>query len=239
MNVLILAAGVGRRLHPLTEQMPKPLLSVGQNTLLGHQLEALADAGVRTEAITLVGGHGYERLVAWAPAGVRTVFNPKYDSWNNIYSITLGELSNGSTLLVNGDGLYHPSIFRRALAHPAPDFLVTDTQKTLGAEEMKARFEDGALVALAKSLPIEQADGEYIGISRFSAPTFQRIRDVAAELVAQGETDCWYESAILQVANERRIEMLDIGGMPWTEVDDPRDLAHATALAAQPGMGGS
>jgi choline kinase len=133
---------------------------------------------------------------------------------------------------VNGDGLYHPRIFALALSHAEDDFLVLDTRKVLGDEEMKVRYRDGALAAIAKTLPAGASDGEYIGMARFAEETFRRVREVAAEMVAQGETGSWYESAIGRVAAERRIGMLDTGGLPWTEVDDHDDLAEAAALAA-------
>ncbi len=73
MNVLILAAGVGKRLYPLTKTLPKVLLDAAGKTLLAHQLDALFSAGVRAADITLVGGHGYDYLTRGLPEGVRTL----------------------------------------------------------------------------------------------------------------------------------------------------------------------
>ena len=238
LNVMILAAGVGRRLFPLTEMMPKALLSVGGSTLLDRQLNALIAAGVERERVTVIGGHAYDRLVEALPAGVEAVFNDKYEEWNNIFSITLGQLRTGPTMVVNCDGLYHPEIFARAVNHHAEDFLVLDTVKRLGAEEMKVQYENGALVKIAKSLSPQDALGEYIGIARFSHETFLRVRQAASEMIESGETDRWYESAIERVAQKHRIGLVDIGGLPWTEVDDKHDFARAVTLAATNGVFG-
>jgi choline kinase len=232
---MILAAGVGRRLHPLTETLPKPLLNVGARTLLERQLDSLLAAGVTARDITLVGGHGYQHLLSRLPKGAKAVYNPNYEAWNNIYSITLGELGTGSTLVVNGDGLYHPQIFAMALERAHEDFLVLDTRKDLGDEEMKAAYVDGALMTLSKELSPDEAAGEYIGIARFTEATFRRVRQVAGDMVSWGDTDCWYESAIERVARERRIGMLDIGELPWTEIDDKNDLDAAATLASRNG----
>ncbi len=163
---------------------------------------------------------------------MRTIYNERYQAWNNIYSITLGELGNGSTLLVNGDGLYHRQIFAQAIAHGEEDFLVVDSRVDLGDEQMKVRYEGEQVAEISKEIPQAQAAGEYIGIARFQAPTFSRIRQVAAEMIEVGQTDYWYESAIERVARERRIGSLDIAGLPWVEVDDPDDLRKAAVMAA-------
>lgn len=236
MNVLILAAGMGSRLYPLTKTLPKSLLSAGGKTLLAHQLDALHSVGIQTADITLVGGHGYDHLTRHLPAGVKTVYNQRYRSWNNIYSITLGELGNGSTMLVNGDGLYDREIFALAVTHGEEDFLVMDSRRALADEQMKVRYEDDQLAEISKGVSPAEAAGEYVGIARFQAPTFSRIRQVAADMIALGQTDCWYESAIEHVARERPIGSLDIAGHPWIEVDDPDDLRKAAAMASRDGF---
>ncbi len=135
-------------------------------------------------------------------------------------------------MVVNGDGLYHREIFAQALTHGEEDFLVVDTRVALGDEQMKVRCEGDQVAEISKEIPRGQAAGEYIGIARFQAPTFSRIRQVAADMIERGQTDYWYESAIERVAQERRIGSLDIAGLPWIEVDDPDDLRKAAAMAA-------
>lgn len=237
MNVMILAAGRGRRLDPITNDLPKALVDVGGKTILERQVESLTRAGIDPSRITVVGGHAYDQLLRRAPESARIIRNRRYLRWDNIYSITLGEPAIAPTLLINGDGLYHPDLFARTVLHAAPNFLVVDTGRQLGHEEMKVRYEEGRLRAIRKGMPVEDAHGEYVGIARFDRPTWRRIREVARKMIAEGFWDCWYESAIERVAAERAITMLDTNGLPWVEIDDPDDLERANALASnRPGF---
>ena len=52
---MILAAGYGKRLRPLTDHTPKPLISIGGKPMIVHHLEKLAEAGIREVVINL--GH--------------------------------------------------------------------------------------------------------------------------------------------------------------------------------------
>lgn len=232
MNVMILAAGRGRRLGPLTNDLPKALVDVGGRTILERQIESLSRAGIDPSGITVIGGHAYKQLLRHAPENAKVIRNRRYLRWDNIYSITLGEPPTAPTLLINGDGIYHPDLFSRAVSHDARNFLVVDTRRQLGHEEMKVRYEQGRLRAIRKGMPVEDAHGEYIGIARFDGPTWRRIREVARGMITEGYWDCWYESAIERVAAERPISMLDTDGLPWIEIDDLDDLERANAMAS-------
>ncbi|MBQ9229560.1 MAG: NTP transferase domain-containing protein [Prevotella sp.] len=86
MNAIILAAGMGTRLRPLTNNIPKCLVKVKGTPIVERQLQFLKDVGIND--ITMVSGYQANKLsYLHEKYGVDIVFNEKYDSCNNVYSI--------------------------------------------------------------------------------------------------------------------------------------------------------
>ena len=122
-RAVILSAGQGSRLLPLTEDLPKCLLDLEGRSMLEWQLRALAAVGV-PEAVVITGfrSEKVEAVVEQiAPRGlrVRTLFNPFYKVADNLASCWMarGEL-RGNCLLINGDTLFEPAIARRLIEAP-------------------------------------------------------------------------------------------------------------------------
>ena len=147
---MVLAAGAGRRLESLTEDLPKTLLPVdGDRTILDIALGNLRRAGMET--VVVVTGYAAERIEERREAleqrhevAVETVFNPKAEEWNNCYSLWCArEHFARGVLLCNGDTVHPPEVEERLLAGRghAELVLALDDAKTLGEEEMKVLLE--------------------------------------------------------------------------------------------------
>src|SRR4051794_11693849 len=143
---MVLAAGAGRRLESLTEDLPKTLLPVdGDRTILDIALGNLGRAGL--EEVVVVTGYAAERVAERQVAlearhGVRLalIFNPKAEEWNNAYSLWCArERFAEGVLLCNGDTVHPPEVEARLLAARGRGDLVLalDDAKPLGHEEMK------------------------------------------------------------------------------------------------------
>lgn len=230
-TVLVLAAGRGNRLAPLTDESPKCLLPVGKTSALELLFGTLEHSAV--SEVVLVVGHAHERIAAFLSARrhripVEQIFNPRYDSANNIYSVHVArERCRAGFLLVNSDVLCHPEILRSALGDPRGSFLVVDPATPPRAEAMKVRYEGGRLAAITKDLAAETADGEYIGVARFDAEGAAALFSDVAHLLALGRTGEWYEAAIALAARRVPVGMVSTGSLPWIEIDDPADLQRA------------
>src|SRR5215212_7512623 len=183
---MVLAAGAGRRLESLTEDLPKTLLPVdGDRTILDIALGNLARAGL--ERVVVVTGYAADRIAERQAAlerrhGVKLelVFNPKAEEWNNAYSLWCARdsLTDGA-VLVNGDTVHPASIEERVLEARGPDLvLAVDDQKTLGEEEMKLHLTaDGFMDRINKSLDPATAQGEYIGVTLIEPEAAERLAD--------------------------------------------------------------
>ena len=237
---LILAAGAGRRLAPLTDDRPKPMVEIDGTPILGPMLESLHAAGFRDVAI--VTGHRADLIDAFLDGHptemrIRRVMNPDYATTNTVgsFAVASGLLVDGFCLL-NGDLVFDPSILVDVAAAGPGVHLVTDLDEPLGDEEMKVQLDaDGFIRHVSKRLPVASGMGEFTGISRFDAAGAAVMIDAARQMVADGQGDRYYEDAFNLVAGSLRARVLSTAGRAWTEIDDLADYERAVRVARSVG----
>lgn len=239
MKAVILAAGLGRRLESVTGGLPKCMVPVGGVPLIDRMIERVAEAGI--DQVIVVTGHRAGDVDAHlaaashplARAAVR-VHNPRYAEWGNFYSLLVAEQAVGGDGFVklDGDVLMDGQLLPRLLAAPGPGALAIDARGGLGAEEMKARVDEGGrIVELNKRMDPARALGEFVGIERIDAELAPRVWRQLADLIDRGETDEYYERAYeLLMQAGVRFSVADVSSVTWCEIDDAGDLAAAEAL---------
>ena len=135
MRALILAAGIGSRLHPLTNNLPKCLVNAGEKPLIQHQIDALHSCGV--EDIVLVIGYQAPQVREHLGTCVRYVENDQFRTTNSLYSLYLArEELDTDLFLFNCDILFHDSVLRRMLDSPFANVVAVDSRTELTANEM-------------------------------------------------------------------------------------------------------
>jgi choline kinase len=233
MKAIILAAGEGRRLHPLTLDKPKAMLEVEGRALIDRALQALRGAMIRDEEIIILSGHGSEKLRAAAPRCI-FIHNERFASTNNIYSLFLAgsELAEEEFMLLNSDVLFAPELIKDMLVSQRENVLLIDDVKPLAEEDMKVMANgEGRITAIAKTLDPRESTGEYIGLARFGAEFSQAFFKRMYEMIQAGQTDVWYENAIAEILGDQPIYLLSTQGLPWIEIDTHEDLARAAEIA--------
>ena len=238
-KAIILSAGQGKRLSPLTDTRPKCLVELSGRTVLHWQLHHLRQAGI-TEVVVVTGfaAETVEAEIAGLDLPgmtVRTLFNPFFGLTDNLATCWLarGEMV-GDFLLLNGDTLFEPAIAERLIAAPSAPITVTIDRKAAGydADDMKVLTEGLSLRSIGKT--IEAYDAESIGFLRFNpegAALFTKI--VEAALRTPEGLKRWYLSVINQVAQDHDVvRVQSIEGLDWAEMDFPEDLPRNRELAA-------
>lgn len=221
-HAVILAAGLGRRLQPLTDDRPKTLLEVGEKPILGHIFDALAENGY--DYVTMVVGFEAEQIREYCQSfsefSFTFVHNEDYASTNNLYSLWLARnrLGDGFTL-INADTVFPPTVLQR-LTEANGSALVVDKEKDLGSEEMAVDIDGGELVDIGKELA---GDGEYIGVAKFDSEDASRLVEYLDAFIEDGRTGEWYEHAFQSLFEDVEIGYVDVTG-EWIEIDDADDL---------------
>ena len=237
---MVLAAGAGNRLKPLTDDLPKTLLEVADDTtILDIALANLAAVGME-EAVIVTGfaDHQIEnRLVALRRRHglrLRTVFNQRALEWNNAYSLWLGrEFFAEGVLLCNGDTVHPVSVERSLLDARGPQLLLAvDQVKSLAEEEMKVILDDdGAVQRINKAIDPATAAGEYIGVTLIEPAVGDALAE-ALEAVWRRDTSLYYEDGYQELVDRgERVSVAPIGDLKWVEVDNHADLARAREIA--------
>lgn len=239
-QAVILAAGSGTRLRPLTEETPKCLLDVGGHTILGRQLERIAAAGIRRAVIVT----GYladrveEHLRRHPPAlEVTLAPNPDYATTGNCMSVLAarGRVDGRGVVICDGDVVLTGDCLSRLMQHPSSCGLLLDVETKLGDEEMKAQLDEkGYVRRLSKQIAPADAAGESIGIQKVSGPALPILWATLDAMRDGGDTGGYYEDAFQRMMQAGvTFQTVPIGHHEWTEIDDLADLEDARARFAR------
>jgi choline kinase len=225
-RAILLAAGKGGRLHPLTKDRPKALLKVGDKTIIEHQIAFLRAAGISYVAI--VTGHGEEIVKRTCGDHIAYIRNALYDRTNSLYSLWLArDFGVNGCLIFNSDVLFHPHMLRALLDSPHEDCLVIDFRKELGEEEMKVVTHRGKITQISKNIPPGAAEGENVGMIKLGAKGARLVFAVAEECAKQGQWNFWVPFAIESLLKRHPFYAVPTDGLPWIEIDYVHDLERA------------
>ena len=237
VKAVILAAGMGSRLAPLTNDRPKPMVEVAGRPLVLRALDRLAAVGISGKDVIVVTGYREDVLHARLAAegyDVTLVTNPRYSDWNSFYSLLVAREAVGDEafLSLEGDVLFDGEVLPRLLAAPGVAQLAVELRERCDAEAMKVQVDDaGKVRALAKELDPETSIGEFIGIARFDREAGQQVFADLARFVDEGITHQYYDHSYHRLAErgELALEVVDISDRVSMEIDDLTDLAAAEA----------
>lgn len=232
LTAIVLVAGVGSRLRPLTDSLPKCLAPVGSSTILGHTLEGLHRAGVGR--VLLVTGYR-EAQVREACAGfgdwVRFAHSARYAETQNVVSLAVGleALEPGAPFAkLDGDLLLAPSTVARLLREPGEGLVAVERNERLGEEEMKVRLdEQGRIASFGKGLEPATAAGESIGFELFRGDLAAAYGEAIVSAARAGRTQLYYEDVYNDLVGQRPLWPAYVSSEEWIEVDDAEDLRRA------------
>lgn len=240
MRVVILAAGQGKRLLPLTAEVPKALLDIGGKSLIARQIEAFAGSGVTD--FTVVTGYASDRmenaLKAIAKARnvrIATVYNPFYAVADNLASCWMARhVMHGEFIQVNGDNVFQGDLVKRLLAAPAaPASVAINRKESYDADDMKVMLDGGRLTEIGKTLPADTVDAEAIGFYVFRKDGAKAYVETLEKSMREPQgLKQWFPSAVGSLAKTIPVATIPINGIRWCEVDFPADLQHARHLVA-------
>lgn len=201
MKAVILAAGIASRLRPLTNTLPKCLLQVGERCLLKRTFDALIVSGIND--FVVVTGYREQQIIEFLDSqyvglNIRFIYNERYSSTNNIYSLWLAksEVQGQDILLLDSDILFDPQIITAVLNNSASDVLALNRHE-LGEEEIKVVVDaDMRVVEISKVCSIADAIGESVGIEKMSATYTEALYAELGQMIeVEKQDNIFYERA--------------------------------------------
>jgi len=241
VKVVILAAGQGKRLLPLTEDIPKCLLDIGGRRLLERQIDAFAACDV--SEIVVITGYGaaqvdevLDHLRSTLPdVALKTTFNPFFGVADNLASCWMARHQmDQDFILVNGDNLFQADMVKQLLKAPdAPITVAIARKQEYDNDDMKVMLDGARLTEIGKTLPVDTVNAESIGMLLFrgEGPMLYRAALEEAMLETTGLRQ-WYLSVINALAKQVSVMTQPVDGIEWCEVDFPADLQQARHLVA-------
>ena len=240
---VILAAGMAKRLRPLTDERPKCLLKVGERTLLQRTVDAMLDAGIRE--LVVVTGYRANMIRDFltthyltpqsnpSPLTIHFIDNPDYAHNNNIFSLWLTRpyTDGREFLLMDSDILCDPAVLPAVLSVEGSALALN--RHELGEEEMKIVADaEGRITEISKTCRPEDAAGESVGIEHMTADYSTALfRELEQMIEGEGLIDIFYERAFERLIPQgHTFRIVDTTSFFSIELDTPEDFANAQRL---------
>lgn len=232
MKAIILAAGRGSRLGPLTNDVPKCMVPLAGRPLLAWQIDALRHAGVTQ--IVIVGGYHAEIIAPYADTLLR---NEHWAETNMVVSLTVADpvLSRGAALVCYSDIVYHPDHIARLAASTAPIAITYDSawlslwqdrfaDPASDAENFECRGSD--LIEIGgRARNIATTKGQYMGLLKIAPTGWTWIKELLGTMTPPEIAKLDMTSLLSRLlAAGRPIAAVPVAGR-WCEVDNADDLA--------------
>ena len=240
MKAIILAAGYGNRMRPLTDACHKTLLTVAGKTIIGRIIDGLCDNGITD--IVVVTGYRKQELVDYlsshfAHCSIQYVHNERYRETNNIFSMALAfeqTVIDSDVVLIESDLIYEPAVIKRLLSSPHSTVALVDKYAS-GMDGTVVKVEGGIITSV---IPPHLQDKNFdfsdkyktLNIYKFSKgfcnSGFKKLLTYYAKVI---NDNCYYELilGILIYMQQETIQAEILQGEKWAEVDDPNDLHGA------------
>jgi len=242
LKAVILAAGVGSRIQPLTNDCPKSLLEVAGQPILERMICNCLNCGI--SEFILVLGYLNDRIrdfvaTTFPKIDVTYIVNKKYTETNTGYSLMLAAKAAGGTGFIkfDADVVFDTKILRRLISSPFEVALCIDRAIQLDAEEVKVIVDDEFRVLRAsKDVNPKEALGESIGIEKINGDTAEKLFAELTQMMAQDHHhQAYYEAAYERLmAKDFVFHAVDVTGLNWTEIDTHDDFVSANEMFAIP-----
>lgn len=238
MKALILAAGFGKRLRPITNEIPKSLVEVGDVPLLENNLNNLVSLGIKD--IGIVVGHMADLIRErigneWKGVPVSYYENPRYLETNNVVSLACAyEFCDDDMLMLECDIMYRREMLEKLMNGEGECSILVSP---FNPETM-----DGTVIRIEKDAAQELILGKWQGedfdysccrktvnMYRFTKDFVKKYISLVKWYVKNAGEQSYYEKVLgsLIYYREHDVRIVEVPEEYWCEIDDADDLARA------------
>ena len=235
MKAIILAAGVGSRISPLTNSIPKSLLKVGGNTILEMMISHIQNCGI--SEVVFVLGYLQKQIKDFVETrflnlNSHFVINDKYAETNTGFSLMLARnlIKDSAFVKFDADVVFDKEILENLIECEYENCLCIDKKINLDVEEIKVIIDDkNRVLNASKAVNPKDAVGESIGIEKINKKTSKLLfAELEVMMKDWRNYQEYYEAAYVRLIKKNvPFYALDISGLKWTEIDTKEDFIAA------------
>ncbi len=240
LDVIILAAGQGKRLKELTRNMPKPLIEIHGKPIIFWTLDNLNLFANKINKVIVAVGYKKEMLFnrisnRYKNLKIEYVENPIFDKTNNIYSLYLcnNKLTSKTFFIIESDIILDFDGFSTVFDSINEEFIACKVflKGMDGAKIISDKNGDASELIITRNKSKEVMSNEFksIGIMKFKREFMSQIK----KRVDDGKVNDYYDLAVADYIKQKKIALLDIHKAKWWEVDTTDDLAIASQLLGE------
>ena len=231
-TALLLSAGIGSRLKNYLIETPKCLGKIDEEkTILDYQIESLSLSKIAN--IYIVTGYCHDKVEdyikkKYSKFNINIIYNPFYNISNNIGSLWLAfQIIKPPLITINGDNIFSTDIIT-GLIQKTDDIVLTYSQKeNYDEDDMKIIFENDYLLTIGKDLPADKANGESVGMIKYTANGYYLMNKVLNSMFQENSESLklFYLSAIKKIAERsQNVKLFKVDKNKWREFDFPEDF---------------
>ncbi len=233
MTYIILAAGKGSTLSPLTFNYPKTSYKIdSKTTVLQRLVRGIRKYDNNAEIVVVVGYLYNKTKEDLIDENVKFIFNPFYEVTNSIASLWFASefLERENVTILNGDMVYEDSIISNCIVKDTDKpYIALDTSKVVSGE-YNAVIESGKILVMSKNL--ENATAKYCSITKLDAVSCRLLKEEINEMLRNNMYNQYFENALVQMIMYHDFELnyIDLVNTQWTEVNTVDDLLKAQKI---------
>lgn len=226
MIAIILAAGIGSRMLPLTEKTHKCLLKINEEPIIRNQICNLNAAGITD--IVLVGGYKFDLIKDYLKDEVRYSHNPFYETTNSVVSLWFAVQNiDSDILIVNSDVIFDDDLIKK-MCNTGFDISVAVSKEWSEERGYKAEIVNDFVVDMSMNIKKDKIGGEYAGMIFVKQNQLQKLKDQCEKLMIEKKFNVWFEDMIVDlIKNGAKAQSVEVDADKWYEIDTVEELEYA------------
>lgn len=235
MKAVILAAGVGTRLKPITNNIPKCLVKVMNKPILQYQIESYLYAGIKD--LIIVAGYLSDKIEVFLQkkyfgiADIKIIYNENFKTTNNMYSLYLTQFLLNDCFIVSNADVVMPLDMIKYIVTSEYENCIAVQKNNYNNESMKIKVDRNVIRTISKTINRENSYGTSIDIYRFGNTAKNKLFNIINEIIEiKKDKNLWTEVAINMLVSQINFYPLDIKNRYWYEIDNFEDLKKAEEI---------
>jgi len=227
MKAIILAAGMGNRMRPLTLDNHKSMLEIAGKPIIRHQVDVLKSCNVRD--INIVTGYREDDIKNCLLGEAQYSFNPFYENTNSVVSLWLAQdLLNDDVLIINSDVFFDDTLIDSIINNNSDISVAVSKEWFMDKKGYKVQLEGSKVVNMSMNIEPSKIGGEYAGMIKVSKKTVTALKDKLVRLMKEKQFNIWFEDVVVALIKEGAIaNYISVNPDLWCEIDTVEELKLA------------